>query len=107
MKIHRGTFQSTAADFTVDMRTISADADAGDVQFLADFDIEVIGNDAAVTITVKGSFSSSVFLAVDEGTFAISGGKRSISGFCLSEIKFSRTGTTPYTINITRQIANS
>lgn len=105
MKIQRGTFSSTAADYTVDLRALSADALPGDTQYLADFDIEVIGNDAAVTITGKGPFASSTFLPFEDGTFAINGGKRSITGFCLAEIKFSRTGTTAYTINITRQIA--
>ena len=104
MKIHRGSFSSTAADYTVDLRTLSHDSLPSDVQFIGDFDIEVIGNDAAVTITGKGTFASSTFLPITDETFAIGGGKRAISGFCLSEMKFSRTGTTAYTINITRQI---
>jgi len=104
MQINRNSYTVDTAEFTVDLRTLTADAQPGDVQQLADFDVEVIGNDAVVTITGKGSFPTSTFLPFTEGTFAISGGKRSISRFTLSELKFTRTGTTSYTINITRQI---
>lgn len=104
MKIHRQSYTVTTADYTVDLRTLAADAEAGDVQRLADFDIEVVGNDAVVTLTAKGSFPTSEFLPVTDGTFTIGGRKVSCIGFTLAELQFSRTGTTEYTINITRQI---
>lgn len=106
MQINRQSYTVTTADYTVDLRSLSHEALPGDVQQLANFDIEVIGNDAAVTITGKGSFPTSTFLPFTDGTFAIGGGKRSVSNFSLAEIKFSRTGTTSYTINITRQIGD-
>lgn len=106
MRNDRYTTTSTTADKTIDLALLAGD-DVNATALtkrLASFDIEVIGNDAAVTITGKGTFASSTFLPITDGTFAIGGGKRAISGFCLSELKFSRTGTTAYTINITRQI---
>ena len=105
MKLNRKIVTSVLAVETVDLKTLDASSDAGDVQRIANFDIEVIGNDAAVTLTAKGAFTGSDFLAVSGGTFAISGGHQKIEGFALSELKFTRTGTTSYTINITREIA--
>jgi len=108
MRIDRYSVSSTTAETTIDLALLAPNdvSAAGLCKRLANFDVEVIGNDAVVTITGKGTFASSTFLPFTEGTFAISGGKRSISGFALSELKFSRTGTTAYTINITRQIGD-
>jgi len=102
------TITSTSAESTIDLR-LNQNGDqkiSGQANKIANFDIEVVANDAAVTMTGKGSFASSVFHTFTDGTFAIGGGKRSISGFALSELKFTRTGTTSYTINITRQIGD-
>jgi len=105
MQIDRQTYAVATAEFTVDLRTITAHCQPGDVQSLAEFDIEVVGNDTAVTMTGMGSFAGSAHFAFADGTFAIGGGKRAPVGkWNLAEIKFTRTGTTPYTINITRQI---
>lgn len=111
MKKSRVTITSTSAVETVNLRTqlvsvrVPSEKIEDDVNDLANFSIEVIGNDAAVTLTAKGAFAGSGFLAVSGGTFAISGGHQKIEGFALSELKFTRTGTTSYTINITREIA--
>ena len=106
MRIDRYSVESTNADLDVDLSLLAPnDINAqGLTARIADFDIEVVGNDAVVTVTAKGSFSSSDFMGLDNGTFPISGGKSKMSGFCVTELRFSRTGTTAYTINITRRI---
>lgn len=107
MRLDRNSFAGTAADVTtVDL----ADIAPGDVQAglwksrIANFDIEVVGNDASVTVTGKGPFASSAHQDISGGTFAIGGGKISVQGFCLSELEFTTAGGA-YTINITREVA--
>lgn len=110
MKYSTVSVTSTSAVETINLRTqlvstrVATDVLAQDVELLANFDIEVIGNDAVVTITAKGAFDSSDYVDVIDGTFAIDGAKKTISGASLAELKFSRTGTTPYSINIIRRI---
>lgn len=106
MKERHWTYTSTTANFEVDLAQ-NQQSDLGIVGEcfeISDFDIEVTGNDAAVTLTAKGPFPTSTYNALTDGVFAISGGKRSISGFALRYLNFSRTGTTPYTINIVRRV---
>lgn len=104
MKRAAKSYTSTSSVETIALIDIDEGVD-GDVAKIANFSIEVIGNDAEVTLTAKGAFAGSGFLAVSGGTFAISGGHQKIEGFALSELKFTRSGTTSYTINITREIA--
>lgn len=106
MKTNRASFAGGAASSTsVDLSTleIGAITPAADNYVIADYDVEVVGNDAAVTLKGKGPFSTSVLLDITDGSFAIGGGKISIQGFCFSEFEFTTAGSA-YTINITRQI---
>lgn len=106
MRTDRYTVTTTTADTTVSLTALSPgdSSAAGLVNQMADFDVEVVGNDAAVTMTGKGTFASSAHFSITDGSFAIGGGKKSIQGFALSELKFSRVGTTSYSINITRRV---
>lgn len=106
MRIDRYSVESTTADLDIDLSLLApSDVNAqGLTARLADFDIEVVGNDAVVTVTAKGSFSSSDFMSLENGTFPINGGKSKLEGFSVEELRFSRTGTTAYTINLTRRI---
>jgi hypothetical protein len=110
MKYSKVSIASTTAVETVNLRTqlvstrVASDVLSQDVELMGDFDVEVVGNDASVTMTAKGSFPTSDFVEVSDGVFAIGGGKKSMSGFSIAELKFTRTGTTEYDINILRRI---
>lgn len=106
MRIDKNSFSGdAAATTTVDLNDLAA----GDVQQAkwcnhpANFDVEVLGNDAAVTLKGKGPFSTSVAQDVTGGSFAIGGGKIAIQGFALKEMEFTTAGGA-YTINIVRAV---
>lgn len=104
MKSFQKSYVSTEAETTIDLRAIGPGGVADDVFLLADIDIEVVGNDAAVTLEVIGPFSTSQPLAPEDNSFAIGGDKKLIEGFAVGSLVFTRVGTTEYNINICRTI---
>lgn len=103
MKFAHNSYASTTAETIIDLRDLQEGV-AGDVFQLCDLDVEVVGNDAEVTMTAVGPFPGSGEFAVTSGTFAIGGSKVSVSDFAIGQLVFNRTGTTAYTINIVRRI---
>lgn len=112
MYLHPKSYTATASPFVVDLRTISDiaglgldGANAGLVFELADFDIEVTGNDSAVTMTAKGPFANSEDKAVTDGVFVITtGGKKTITDSALGSLTFTYPGTAGFVVNIVRRI---
>ena len=101
------SFAGTTADTTVvDLSLLGAPLSLSKALLFepADFDIEVVGNDAAVTVEGVGPFTSSEAVAITDGSFAIDGGKISILGFALGSLEFTTAGSA-YTINIIRKIS--
>lgn len=101
-----GIAGAAASTTTVDLRTaipVSGAEVDGQVWMIGDFDVEVVGNDADVTLKGKGPHPASVALSVTDGTFSTGGGKVSLKGFNFAEFEFTTAGGA-YTINITRQI---
>jgi len=102
MILHRKTFDGLANTITtVDLSSL--DDALGLHQYLCDFNIEVSGNSAAVTVTGKGSFADSAFRDIAGSPIAIGGGHTSASKYALSALNFTTTGGA-YKIMITRQI---
>lgn len=106
MTTHSGSFVSNTAEFTVSLSELSPGSLLSShwLKRLCDFDIEVVGNDAEVTLEAVGPFPTSTPFDVSGTTFAIGGGKVSIENFAVAEFVFTRVGTTEYTINIVRRI---
>ena len=112
MYLHQKSYTSTASPFVVDLRTIGdvgvlgqEGANAGLVYELADFDIEVTGNDSEVVLTGTGPFSNSAAKAVTDGTFAITiGGKKTISKSALGSLTFTFSGSAGFIVNIVRKV---
>lgn len=107
--LHAKSYTSVTAVTTINLREIGtpggfAGSDALLVFDTADFDIEVVGNDDAVTMQAKGPFGSSIPLAVSDSTFAIGGGKLKLNDFAVAEFVFTRVGTDLININIVRKI---
>lgn len=108
---HTKSYIASASPYVVDLRTIGdnaalpsqAGANADLTLSLANFDIEVVGNAAAVTVKGTGSFTNSAPFDVTDGSFAIAGGKRKIEGFALATLTFT-SAATPFNINIVRKI---
>lgn len=103
MKEARGSFTASSSPYVVDLRALSYEVLPGDVQSIADFDIEVIDNAATVTMTGTGSFANSDPVSFTDGTFSIGGQKRKIEGFSLASLTFT-SAATPFNINIVRRI---
>ena len=108
---HRQSYAAASSPYTVDLKTIGdnaalptqAGANAGLIQSLADFDIEVIDNAGVVTMTATGPFANSDPVPVATGTFAIAGGKSAITNFAVGSLTFT-SASTPFNINIIRRI---
>lgn len=113
MKTHQKSYTATASPFVVDLTKISDLGVPGQDGFdapltysLADFDIEVTGNDSDVTVTGTGPFSNSTAKAITDGVFpATTGGKKSISDFALAKLTFTYSGAAGFTVNIVRRIS--
>lgn len=104
--IHAKSYAGDAAGTTeVDLSLLGGSGDyfAQLVFHPADFDIEVVGNDAAVTVEGTGPFTSSGTFDVTGGSFAIGGGKVAVQGFALKDLVFTTVGGA-YTINIIRAV---
>lgn len=102
MILHRKTIDGTTnATTTVNMATLFDDA--GITQYLCDFNIEVTGNDASVTMKAKGTFADSEPADVTNGTIAINGGHVVMQKSAIAEFQFTTTGSA-YKIMITRQL---
>jgi hypothetical protein len=106
MNLHSKSYSVSTASYTIVLADLAIDDVNSNalVRSIADFDIEVIGNDSIVALTAIGPFSNSGQFAVTDGSFAINGGKLKIEGFALGQLVFSRAGTTAYTINVIRRI---
>lgn len=97
---------AAAGDTLVDFLTLVDDNGKKTAEYakhIANFSIEVIGNDADVTVTGKGGFSSSDFHSVTGGTISSGGGMIAIQGFALAQMTFTTAGGA-YTINIVRAV---
>lgn len=112
MQEHQKSYTATASPFVVDLTKISDlgipgqdGSDAGLTYSLADFDIEVTGNDSEVTLTATGPFANSTAKAVTDGTFPVTvGGKKTISNFAIARLTFTFSGTAGFAVNIVRRI---
>jgi hypothetical protein len=102
MLIAHKQYTATESPFTIDLRLIEEGV-AGHVFMIADFDIEVLGNAAAVTVKGKGPFANSVELDITDGTFAIAGGKRKTNEFALGSLIFT-SAEVPFSVNVIRRI---
>lgn len=102
MLIASKQYTASASPYTIDLKEIAEGVD-GHVFMIADFDIEVLGNSAAVTVKGKGPFANSVELDITDGTFAIGGGKRKTNEFALGYLVFT-SSSTPFNINVIRRI---
>lgn len=101
--LHAKSYTASASPFTVDLRLMGTPSESMLVFEQANFDIEVVGNAAAVTVTATGPFSSSLPFALTDGEFPIAGAKKSIKDFSLGSLTFT-SAATPFTVNITRKI---
>jgi hypothetical protein len=102
-KLHAKSYTANASPYTIDLSLMGAPLEA-ELKFeIADFDVEVVGNAAEVTMQGKGAFSTSATLDLIDGTFAIAGGKRKIEQFSLGALIFT-SASTPFTVNIVRRI---
>lgn len=102
MQVASKQYTASASPFTIDLRQIGEGV-AGHVFLIADFDIEVLGNAAAVTVKGKGPFANSVELDITDGNFAIGGGKRKTNEFALGALIFT-SASTPFSVNVIRRI---
>lgn len=103
MSTYQKSFTSTTAVTEIDLTQLTP-FDPNSKFDISDFDIEVIGNDAVVTMTAKGPFTNSIAGAVTDGTFAIAGAKKKIEKAALGSLIFTRVGTTSYSINVSRKV---
>ena len=101
--LHAKSYTASSSPFTVDLRLMGAPSEAMLVFEQANFDIEVVGNAAVVTVTAAGPFTSSATGAVNDGDFPIAGAKKSVKDFSLGTLTFT-SAATPFTVNITRKI---
>ena len=112
MPTHQKSYTATASPFVVDLTKISDLGILGQDGFdsalsysIADFDIEVTGNDSAVTMTATGPFPNSEAKAVTDGVFDITtGGKKTISNAAIAKLTFTYSGAAGFTVNIVRRI---
>lgn len=101
--LHVKSYTASASPFTVNLRQIGNADESMLVYEQANFDVEVVGNTAAVTATATGPFSSSAPFAITDGSFPIGGGKKTMKDNSLGSFTFTSTAT-PFTVNITRKI---
>lgn len=102
MAQYQKSFTSNTASTTVDLSQLSG-FNSNSIYDISTFNVEVVGNTAEVTLTVFGPFANSIEQTPDgESTFAIGGGSLILRDVALGKMKFVRTGTAAYTINITR-----
>ncbi len=102
-KLHTKSYTASSSPYTIDLSLIGAPVESQLVFDIADFDIEVVDNAAAVTMQGKGAFANSDPFDVTDGTFAIGGGKRKIEGFSLGSLIFT-SAATPFNVNVVRRI---
>ena len=99
------TISNGTSPYTIDLSTM-ADGEKGYVEYICDLTLEFEGNDASATFKGKGSFPNSTFKDVSGGTVAEDGGFFSITGFPLAAIEITTTATLPFSVNVTRHIAD-
>jgi len=108
MKTHNWTFTASGTSYEADLSTGQGiDQHISGLCFdIADFDIEVVGNASAVTLSATGPFPTSAPFEVADGEFAADGGKKAINDFTVRVFTFDHAGGGTYTVNITRRIRN-
>lgn len=92
---------------TLDLKSTPSDEGGlivGHTYALANFDVEVVGNSAPVTLKSKGPFASSVAFDLSGGTFAIGGDKISVKGYGIGSLEFTTAGGA-YTFNVIRHVS--
>lgn len=102
MKLHRKTING-ATNTSTDIDLAALFDDQGATQYLCDFNIEISGNSATVTLSAKGTFPDSQFVALNNGTIPINGGHYVAEKFAFSSIRATTAGSA-YKIMITRQL---
>jgi hypothetical protein len=102
-RTHSKQYTASASPYEVDLRLMGAAVESMLVFDIADFDVEVVGNAATVTMTGTGPFGNSAAVALTDGTFAIAGGKRKIESFALGKITFT-SASVPFNVNICRRV---
>lgn len=105
MKSSQYSGVSNTAETVVDLAAIDP-WQATNIYIPCLFIVEVSGNDAEVTITARGPFDTSAVFDIAEGTIPVGGAVKLIDDAALSQLIFTRTGTTEYNINIIRTPVN-
>lgn len=104
MHTYAKSFTSTTAVTEIDLSLLSP-FDPNSVFAISTFNIEVVGNDAEVSIEVVGPFNNSIEQTPEsESTFPIGGKTLVIEDAALGKMIFTRVGTTSYSINITKSV---
>lgn len=108
MRTDRRTYTIGTTPATVDLSLMTTeDVNSGHyLNSIADFCLEMEGNNAEATLKGKGTFSNSTFKSITDGSFASGGGMVSLTGFSLSAFEVTTTATLPIYLNVTRQIRN-
>ncbi len=76
-----------------------------DIFEIGTFNIEVVGNDAEVSVKCIGPFANSAARTPEgESTFPIGGGTLVVENVAIGKLEFTRVGTTAYTINVTKSV---
>lgn len=104
MNISAKSFTSTTAVTEVNLAQLSL-FNPDSIFAIGTYNIEVVGNSAEVSLTVKGPFSNSIEQVPEtESTFPIGGKTLILENVALGKLKFTRVGTSTYTINVTKSI---
>lgn len=102
MPSYAKSFTSTTAVKEVNLSELSP-FDPNSTYEASTFNVEVVGNDAEVSLEVVGPFPNSIEQTPEtESTFPIGGKTLVIEGAALGKMVFTRVGTTSYQINITK-----
>jgi len=100
---HFKSYVAASSPLVVDLRAMGGPSENGLVYEQANFDVEVVGNTAAVTATATGPFPTSVPLAIADGNFPIGGAKKTMKDNSIGSFTFTSSAV-PFTVNITRKI---
>jgi hypothetical protein len=101
--LHAKSYAAASSPLVVDLRQIGNVGEAMLVFEQANFDIEVVSNTAAVTVTGTGPFSSSTAVALTDGAYPIGGAKKTMKDTSLGALTFTSSAV-PFTVNIIRKI---
>lgn len=112
MQSNKKSYTATASPFVVDLTKIGDlgvlgqdGFGASDSYSIADFDIEVTGNDSEVVVTATGPFANSTAKTVVDGTFPANDGGKVIVRGAIAKLTFTFSGAAGFAVNIVRQIS--